>query len=364
MRTMATPGKSTTINISTKTIVQVILFILLIIFIYYLRDLVLILLTAIVIASAIEPATKWFMKYRIPRVPSVIIVYATVIALFFGIFYFFIPPILDEAAGFFSMLPQYIDSISATEALTSDMFVSTKTVTDGVDAVRGFSLQRVILDLQSSISNVSEGFIRMLNTVFGGLLSLVLIIVFSFYFAVQEKGIEDFLKIVTPLSHQKRIIDLWKRSQLKIGLWMQGQILLAVIIGVLTYLGLTIFGVPYALLLAVIAAIFELIPIFGPILASIPAIIIAFVDGGATLATLVFGLYLIIQQFENHLIYPLVVKKVVGVPPLLVIIALIIGAKLAGFLGIILSVPAAAALQEFVNDIQKDKKKVVKKVDG
>ena len=72
---------------------------------------------------------------------------------------------------------------------------------------------------------------------------------------------------------------------------------------------------------------------------------------------------MIIQQFENHLIYPLVVKKVVGVPPLLVIIALIIGAKLAGFLGIILSVPAAAALQELVKDIQKDKEKKLAKVD-
>ena len=95
-----------------------------------------------------------------------------------------------------------------------------------------------------------------------------------------------------------------------------------------------------------------MIPVFGPILAAIPAVAIAFIDSGATLALLVVGLYLIIQQFENHLIYPLVVTKVVGVPPLLVILALLVGAHLAGFFGVILSVPAAAIIQELVHDLE------------
>ena len=102
---------------------------------------------------------------------------------------------------------------------------------------------------------------------------------------------------------------------------MQGQVILALIIGVLVYLGLTILGVRYALLLAVLAGVFEIIPIFGPILAAIPAVLIGFIDGGASMALFVIGLYTIIQQFENQLIYPLVVRKVVGVPPLLVILA-------------------------------------------
>lgn len=349
---MKTSDKNINITIGTGTIIRSILFVLLVGLLFYLRDIVLILLTAIVIASAIEPATKWFMKYKIPRVPSVLFVYAIVVFLFFGIFYLFIPPILDEAAGFFATLPQYINSLGA-----SNTFFATETLSSGIsEKVGDLSLQNVILNLQSSITNISEGFIRTLNTIFGGVLSLILIVVFSFYFAVQEKGIDNFLRIITPVKRQEYIIDLWRRSQFKIGRWMQGQLVLALIIGVLTYLGLTIFGVPYALLLALLAALFELIPIFGPILAAIPAVIIAFVTGGVTLGMLVIGLYLIIQQFENHLIYPLVVKKVVGVPPLLVIIALIIGFKLAGFLGIILSVPVAAALQELVNDIQKEKK--------
>jgi predicted PurR-regulated permease PerM len=136
---------------------------------------------------------------------------------------------------------------------------------------------------------------------------------------------------------------------------MQGQILLGVIVAVLLYLGLMILGIKNALLLAVLAGFMEIIPMFGPILSAIPAILTAFVGGGFTSAILVFGLCTIVQQFENHLIYPLVVKKVVGVSPVVVILALIIGYNLAGFLGIVLSVPMVSALMEFVDDIEKKK---------
>jgi predicted PurR-regulated permease PerM len=190
------------------------------------------------------------------------------------------------------------------------------------------------------------------TAIFGGFFSFIIIIVFSFYFAVLETGVDDFLRIVVPKNHQGYVLGLWKRSQKKIGLWMQGQLLLAVIVGVLIYLGLTILGVKHSLVLAVIAACFEIIPVFGPTLSAVPAVMIAFVDGGATLGVLTIALYAIAQQFENHLIYPLVVTRVVGVPPLLVILALIGGAELAGFLGVILAVPIAATIQELAHDIE------------
>ena len=114
-------------------------------------------------------------------------------------------------------------------------------------------------------------------------------------------------------------------------------------------------GVPHPLLLAILAAVFELIPVFGQFMAAVPAVAIAFTSGGVTSALTVAALYTIVQQFEAHLIYPVVVKKVVGVPPLLVILALLVGYKLVGFLGVLLSVPIAGAIQEYVSDIQKEK---------
>jgi predicted PurR-regulated permease PerM len=346
-------SKNISINITTGAVFKMLLIILFFYILYILLDLVLIVLTAVVLASAIEPATKWFARYKIPRIPAVIIVYAIMAISVIGIFYFFIPPLLDEASKLSAVLPKYMETIMVPETVKGNFFGAEKIVGD---LTRTISFGDIILQAKNAVSGLSGGVFGAINMVFGGAFSFIMIIVISFYLAVQENGISNFLKLVTPIRQQKYVIDLWKRSQIKIGRWMQGQLLLGLIIGILVYLGLTILKVPYALLLAILAAVFELIPIFGPILAAIPAIILGFVDGGLTMGALITGFYIIIQQFENHLIYPLVVRKVLGVPPLLVILALIIGGKLAGFLGILLSVPAAAALIEFTNDIAREKK--------
>lgn len=346
------------VQVTTGTIIKTILLVLLFAALFYLKDLVLVVLTAVVIASAIEPAAHWFVKHKFPRIISVLIVYLIFFAFLFGIFYFFLPPVLSEAINFLAILPEYLERFDSASPFQDTVFLGTSNVVDG------FSVANIIEELRAVFSNVSESFLATVTIIFGGVMSFVLIVVFSFYFAVQETGIDDFLRVVTPVKYQKDVINLWKRSQLKIGLWMQGQLILAVIVGMLVYLGLTILGVKYALLLALIAAFFELIPVFGPILAAIPAVIIGFVDGGVTTGLLVIGLYIIIQQFENHLIYPLVVTKVVGVPPLLVILALIVGAKLAGFLGIILSVPVAAVIQELVNDLERRKARALENAES
>jgi predicted PurR-regulated permease PerM len=339
-----------TITISTGTIVTAILFVFLAWLLFVLRDLVLIVLTAVVLASAIEPAVKSFMRYRLPRVLSVLLVYVIVIGLLFLMLYFFIPPVLSEVSGLLGQLPGYLDTIEISNPFSEGQFLNGNAVT------QNFSLREVITELQSAFATASEGFLKTISIVFGGIFGFMLVIVLSFYFAVQETGVDDFLKVVTSTKYEASVLDLWQRSKAKIGKWMQGQIMLSLIVGVLVYLGLTILGMKYALVLAVLAAMLELIPVFGSILAAIPAVGLAFVEGGTGLALIVTGLYIIVNQFQANLIYPLVVQKVVGVPPLLVILALIVGAQLAGFLGIILSVPAAAVLQELVHDIQKGKR--------
>ena len=161
-----------------------------------------------------------------------------------------------------------------------------------------------------------------------------------------------------PVEYEDYSVDLWKRAQKKIGLWMQGQILLSVIVAILVYLGLLIIGIPYALLLSVFTAIAEIIPIFGSLIAGTAAAVVAFSDGGIPLALIVAGLFIVVNQFESNLIYPLIVKKIVGIPPLLVIVALIAGYTLAGFLGVLLSVPVAAVILELITDFDKRKRRI------
>ncbi len=336
------------VHIGVGTIITTVLVLLGVALLFYLKDLVLVVLTAVVIASSVEPAILWMKKYRIPRVISVIIVYLLIFLLLFSLFYAFVPPLLDEAAGFISSLPGLLEAIELP--IDEGIF-------SAQEAVRSFSLQEAIFELRSIFTGTSEGVLNTIAAVFGGIFSFVFLIMFSFYLSVQDGGIESFLRVITPIKHEPYVIDLWKRSQRKIGLWMPGQIILSVLVVVLVYLGLTILQVPYALLLAIIAGVFEIIPVFGSILAAVPAITVGLIEGGVSLGLLVTGLFVIVNQFQGNLIYPLVVKKVVGVSPLLVILAIIIGAQLAGFLGVLLSVPIAATLQEFVSDIEKRKRK-------
>ncbi|MEN9614089.1 MAG: hypothetical protein RLZZ347_396 [Candidatus Parcubacteria bacterium] len=350
--------KYTTIRISSETIIKTILYVLLVALLYYVRDVILIILTSIVIASAVEPATTWFKKYNVSRLPAVILVYVIGALTVAGVFYLLVPSLLADASNLVSKLPEYLSHIpfwnATPETVTA---VSQSSAVQTIQALpTGFSFGEVVSSIQNAISTANQGLLNTASGIFGGLLGFILVMVLSFYLAVQEDGVEDFLKVIVPIRSQRYVLDLWKRSQVKIGLWMQGQMLLGLLITILVYLGLTIFKVKNALLLAILAGVFELIPVFGPILSAIPGVIAAIFDGGGlTKGLLVAGLYLIIQQFENHLIYPLVVRKIVGVSPIVVILAFIIGGKLAGFLGILLSVPVASALMELYGDVQREK---------
>lgn len=335
-----------TIRIDSSTIVRTILFVLLFVALYLLRDLVLVILTAVVIASAIEPAARRLESWRIPRVPAVILIYAMVAGVLAGIFYFFLPPLLEDVSNIVARAPEFYNSLQL-EGLLGDL--------GGTAQASQFTLSDVLARIQQAVSGDSGGVFGTLSKIFGGVLSFVLIITISFYLAVQKNGISSFLRLVTPVQYEKYIIDLWQRSQRKIGRWLQGQIILMLIVGVLTYLGLTILGIRNALLLGIIAAFFEIIPLFGPILSAIPAIAIGLLDGGLTLGLMVAGLFVIIQQFENNLIHPLVVTKVVGVSPIIVIVALVVGGTLAGFLGVLLAVPMAAAIMEYAHDVERKK---------
>lgn len=346
--------KDTTITITTGTIIRVILLLVGAALLWHLRDLVLIILTSIVIASAIEPAARALVKYKIPRVLAVIIVYLSFFGMFFVTIFLLLPPLLNETSTLLTSVPSYLKTLGAPSSISGDIISNTQTV------VNGFSLGQITQDMNALVTGLSGNFFAAVSIMFGGVISFILIIVFSFYFAISKDGIEDFIRVVTPLKNETYILDLWSRTKIKIGLWMQGQLLLGLLISVMTYLGLSILGVKYALVLAVIAGIMELIPVFGPILSSVPAIAIAFSTGGLSFALIVGAMYVIIQQFENHLIYPLVVTKVVGVPPILVILALLIGFQLAGILGVLLAVPLAAAIQEIFNDMDKARHNPVK----
>ena len=346
-------GKEIRVSITSGTVFTALFVIAGAYVLWLLRDLALLVLTAIVIASAIEPSVAFFIRRGIPRFLSALLVYVLVFGSIFSLLYFFFPPIIADAANFLPAAPRYLDPLNPPASLPG--IADATSLIGGQQGIQSFV--QTLFSLQSLFSTSVDGASHLFVAFFGGMFSLVMIIVLSFYFALQDTGVDDFIRLVMPVKYEEYYVDLWKRSQKKIGLWMQGQILLSVIVGILVYLGLLIIGIPYALLLSVFTALAEIIPVFGSLIAGAVAVIIAYSDGGIALGAIVAGLYIVVNQFESNLIYPLIVKKIVGIPPLLVIVALIAGYTLAGFLGVLLSVPIAAVVLEFITDFDKRKRR-------
>jgi len=345
--------KDVRVSITANTVVAALCIIAGAYALWFLRDLVLLVLTSIVIASAIEPWIAFLIRRRIPRFFAALLVYASVFGAILAVLYFLLPPIIGDVAGFLSTLPQYLETLNIPAPLAD--------ITGVADLIGGHgdlqSLVQALSSFQSVFSATSGGVVQLVVAFFGSIFASFLVIVLSFYFALQDTGVDDFLHLVMPVAYEDYSIDLWRRAQKKIGLWMQGQILLSVIVGILVYLGLLVLGVPYALLLSVLTAMAEIIPIFGSLITGAMAVSVGLSSGGLAFAAIVLGLYVVVNQFESNLIYPLIVKKVVGVPPLLVIVALIAGYTLVGFLGLLLSVPVAAVGLEFISDFDKRKRR-------
>jgi len=344
--------KNLNVSISTGTIMRILIIGGLLFVSIKLINIILIVLTSIVVASFIERAVGKMKKYIRNRIVAVFIIYVAVFAALIGFASVFIPVFIEEMSALVSSLSQYIPEGSLLNTFQPDTISGAKGVVSTISS--NGSIGDLINSTQKLASNLSGGLFNVFSQVFGSIFNLVLIVMISFYLSIKEKGIENFLRVIIPDKSEEYIIDLWQRTEHKIGLWMQGQMLVGLIIGVLTYLGLTILGVKYSLVLAIITGMFELIP-FGIYLAVIPAIMFSYLDGGATLALLTVALYFILHQFEAYLIYPLIIKKVIGISPLVIILSILIGWQLAAFWGVILAIPFAVCLFEFLDDLEKKK---------
>lgn len=342
------------INITSGTLVKIGLFILCAFLLYQLRGLVLVVLTAVVIASVIEPGTRWFVRHRVPRVVAATLMYLLIMGVIVSIFTFLLPPLFSEAINALNGLPKNVKTIDILNPIHENTITGVKAIFPNLPST--ISVGDLIGAFTATLSSFSGGVFDTVAGFFGGIVSFVLVIVISFYLSVREDGVGEFLAIITPIQYEKYIRGLWKRSENKIGRWMQGQLFLALIVGLMAYISLLIINIKHPLLLAVLAAIFELIPVVGLTLSLVPAFLFALLDRGIGLGLIVVAVYLFIQQIEAHVIYPLVVKKIVGVPPLLVILALVAGAELAGFVGALLSIPIAVALMEYIDDVEREKK--------
>ncbi len=350
--------KKISVDISVKSITRVLLFSVGVYLFFQLKSVILVVLASIVIASFVEHIVKRLEKNKIPRPVTVVGIYLIGIGIIVAISSFIVPILVKEVSSLVDFISKLFQKSDLLQSVPLETFSSTK---DFFTQISGdVSSKEFIRSTQVFLGKLSSGVGNTLGTVFGSLVNIVMVGVISFYLSVQEKGVEDFLRIVTPIKYEQYVLSLWKRTERKIALWVQGQMLLGLIIAVILFIGLSLLGVRYALLLAIIAGFTELIP-YGLLLAFIPAIAVAFSDGSVKLAGYTLILYTAVQQIENYVIAPLITNKSVGISPLVVILSLFIGGTLLGFWGILLAIPVAVFLIEYFSDIEEEKVKFLQK---
>ncbi len=339
------------VSISTGTLIRFFLVAFGFFLLWVLRDMFLVILTAIIIASFVESGVLYFKKKNVNRILVVVSLYAFSIILLALLFYLFAPLLITELYNFSVFLSSYVD-FSVLDYFSNDAFSGAKDIVNNLS--HSLSLTTLLETSKAFIGNLSGGFFQVLTVAFGSIFNVILIILISFYLSIQENGIENFLRIIIPARHEEYAVDLWKRSRHKIALWMKGQLLLGILIAILTYLVLSLLGIQYALLLAIISGVMELVP-YGVIVALIPAVYFSYLSDGVSSALMVSGAYIIIHQFEAFLFSPLIVGNIVGLSPLVVILAVVIGFELGGFWGLVLAIPVAVVIMELLNDVEKHK---------
>ncbi|HPV70452.1 MAG TPA: AI-2E family transporter [Candidatus Magasanikbacteria bacterium] len=299
--------------------------------VYLIWDILLLFLIALLVAALILPLVDWASKKKIPRSLTVLLLYVVFFGVFIGVIALLIPPIVSQ----FSQL-------SANYGAYKDKLINLFSWFKDIGLHYGFwePLSKFIPETFGTGIYTAQKFMGSIFGIFAGVGSLFLVLVMTFYIVAEEDNFKKLIKYFTPSEYQPYFSKLWAKIKEKLSLWIRGQLLLDLIVGLLSYFGLLAIGVPYALLLGVLSGLFESIPYAGPIFSSIVAVILTILQTGDWFkGLLVLGLFVIIQQLENNLLVPKIMQKAAGVNPIVSILSLLVGYRLLGVVGAILAIP-------------------------
>lgn len=312
---------------------------------YLVRGPILLIYVCALFAAGLTPLVRWIErqrfltvgKRRVPKPLAILVIYATVIGTITGIGFVVVPQMVEQSQQFVKELPELIDR--GQQQLTKWGLISP-----------GTSFKEL---LQQSPIGGGDAVSMVLNTVWGfvgGLFGLITILLLTFYMLVESQSIFDFFVRLFPRDRRRKVAEVSELVTVKVSAWLGGQIFLGFVIGATTAIGLGLMGVPYFFVLALIAGVGEMIPMVGPLISAVPAILVAFtVSPGLALGVAVF--FLVQQQLENAVLVPKLMGETVGLNAVTVISALVIGSELLGFSGALLAVPTAAIIQVLFEEL-------------
>ncbi len=317
------------IDISHKTVIFVAIFILTLWIIFLIRDLLIILFIGLILMSALRPMVNFFVGIKVPKAIAIVFTYIIIIAFVGSILIGIVPPLIEQSTRLIVTLPPLV-----------------------AEAFKITNIDQSVL--QSELTSFSRNIFSLTITLFDNILTIIFLLVITFYLLMERDNLEKRAATLF-IGNEERTKKLLVKIEEKLGAWLRGQLFLSVIIGVVSYIGLFSLNIPYALPLALFAGIMEVIPVIGPIISALPSILIALTIS-PVLGLGVAAMFFVIQQLENHLIVPQVMKRAVGLNPLVVILAIAVGSRLLGFAGALLAVPFSVVLQIIAADIIEGRK--------
>lgn len=328
------------VEAGTKILFRIVLLALGLWFLYLIRDVVLLMFLAVLTSAALSPAIARLKSFGFSRTAAVALSYSV---LFFGIvtiLALLVPVFLDEMRDFISKWPVYTEHFGRTLSLI-EQYLSPLGIS--------FHKEALFVDLEQGTSETFQGIFSTTISFFSGIISVLGFFFLALYLSLEEKGIEKFFLLLTPERYHRYALSLAERMSGKVSQWLFGQLLLMIIVFVMYYIGLSLLGIPYALAIAFFGGLMEIIPYVGPIIAGFPAVIMGLLIS-PVMGFSVLAFYVIAHQLEGHIIAPQVLKRSIGLNPVVLILVVLIGAKLGGPLGILIAVPATMMLSVLVED--------------
>lgn len=324
------------LDITNSSYIRLILILLGLGFLFLVRDVLVLMFVTIIIVAGLAPTVNRWAKY-LTRPGAVVLVFLIIFAILGLIFRVLIPPLASQIQSFGAHLPEIATTLNRTAHSNSMLAQASKVVVDNLNSVSG------------QLSNFGGTIFSHTLGVVSGVVAVITIFVLSFYLLIEQDGLKKVYRSVLAPEYYERLAETTKKIADKLGAWLRGQIFLMIVIGIFVTIGLAVMGIPFALALGLWAAITEIVPIIGPWIGAIPGIIVALAIS-PLYGLLAAILYLVVQQLESNFLVPKVMSRAVGLNPVVVIIAILIGDKLYGLTGVLLSVPLAAVISVIAAD--------------
>lgn len=329
-------ANGSTLDISIGSVLKIGMVVLAFYVLYLIKDILALVFFALIISILFDPAIDFLQKYKVPRALGTAFLYLSFFILVGGFFY-------STANSFFSEIDSFSQMIQGYFQQAYPFLKDLK-----LDQFQNFEVFRQYL--QNWAVTASSNIPSAAATLFGGFFSMITIFTISIFLSVEEKSTEKFIYLVSPRGYEDYICNLFSNVKAKVAAWFGSRVIGCIFVGILTFIMLWAFHLEGALTLALFAAVTNIIPIAGPLIAGAAMGMFALIESQPIEVVLILAGFTLIQQIEGNILTPLITKKMVGMPPVLVIVSLLVGARLWGTLGAILVIPMAGIIYESLRE--------------